>query len=66
MKERFRIFPNDNDLYTLRTDASLTGLGAIITQQQNWGKKVIAYASKNLIKGQLNYSAIKRELYVIF
>ena len=28
-------FPNDTDPYTLATDASLTGIGAIITQKQN-------------------------------
>ena len=30
-------FPNDTDPYTLTTDASLTEIGAIITQKQNWG-----------------------------
>ena len=30
-------FPNDTDPYTLTTDASLTGFGAIITQKQNGG-----------------------------
>ena len=30
-------FPNDTDPYTLTTDASLAGIGALITQKQNWG-----------------------------
>ena len=46
-------FPNDTDPYTLTTDASPTGIGAIITQKQNWGDRVIAYASKTLNNGQL-------------
>ena len=58
-------FPNDTDPYTLTTDASLTGIGAIINQKKNWRDRVIAYASKTLNKGQQNYSATKRELYAI-
>ena len=58
-------FPNDTDPYTLTTDASLTGIEAIITQKQNWGDRIIAYASKTLNKGQRNHSATKRELYAI-
>ena len=58
-------FPNDTEPYTLTTDASLTGIGAIITQKQSWGDRVIAYASKTVNKGQRNYSATKRELYAI-
>ena len=55
-------FSNDTDPYTLTTDAFLTGIGAIINQKQNWGDRVIAYASKTLNKGQRNYSALKIEL----
>ena len=56
-------FPNDTDPYTLTTDASLFGIGAIISQRQQWGERVIAYASKTLSKSQRNYSATKRELF---
>ena len=60
-------FPNDTDPYTLTTDASLTGIGAIIIQKQNWGDRVIAYASKTLNKGQRNYSAKERIIcYCLF
>ena len=58
-------FPNDKDPYVLTTDASLYGIGAIVTQKQEWGDRVIAYASKTLNKGQRNYSATKRELFAI-
>ena len=56
-------YPNDTDPYTLTTDASLFGIGAIISHRQQWGERVIAYASKTLSKSHRNYSATKRELF---
>ena len=58
-------FPNETDQFVLVTDASLTGIGAVLSQKQKSGQKVIAYASKSLQKGQRNYSATKRELYAV-
>ena len=58
-------YPNDTDPYTLTTDASLFGIGAIISQRQQWVERVIAYARKTLSKSQRNYSATKRELFAI-
>ena len=58
-------FPNERDIFTLCTDASLTGIGAVLSQNQNNAEKVIAYTSKSLQKGQRNYSATKRELYAV-
>ena len=58
-------YPNDTDPNTLTTDASLFGIGAIISQRQQWGERVIAYASKTLSKSQRNYSATKPELFEI-
>ena len=59
-------YPNYRDQYTLTTDASLTGIGAILIQKQGTEDRVIAYASKTLSKSQRNYSATKRELFAIF
>ena len=48
-------YPNERDPYTLTIDASLTAIGAILTQHQQTEDRVIAYASKTLNKGQRNY-----------
>ena len=58
-------YPYDRDQYTLTIDASLTGIGAILTQKQGTEVRVIAYASKTLSKNQRNHSANKRELFAI-
>ena len=58
-------FPNERDIFTLCTDASLTGIGAVLSQNQDNAEKVIAYASKSLQEAQRNYSATKRQLYAV-
>ena len=64
-KEPILGYPNDTDPYTLNTEASLFGIGEIISQRHQWGERVIAHASKTLSKSQRNYSATKRELFAI-
>ena len=53
------------DPYMLTTDGSLFGIGATISQRQQWDERVIAYANKTLSKSQRNYSATKGELFAI-
>jgi len=51
--------------FILETDASLHGLGAVLSQVQNGTKRVIAYASRTLRpteKNSRNYSSMKLEL----
>ena len=58
-------YPNNRDDFTLTTDASLTRIGAILTQRQSGVNRVIAYASETLNKSQRNYSATKRALFAV-
>ncbi|KRX51409.1 Retrovirus-related Pol polyprotein from transposon, partial [Trichinella sp. T6] len=55
--------PNFSDSFQVITDASGTGLGAILEQRG----RVIAFASRSLRKSERNYSAIEKEcLAIIF
>lgn len=54
--------------FVLETDASMHGLGAVLSQEQNGQKRVIAYASRTLRpaeKNMQNYSSMKLELLAL-
>lgn len=51
--------------FTLHTDASREGLGAILYQEQNGEMRVIAYASRSLNKSEQNYTAHKLEYLAV-
>ena len=51
--------------FVLHTDASLTGLGAALYQEQEGKLMVIAYASRGLSKSEVNYPAHKLEFLAL-
>ena len=58
-------FPNNKDTFVLDCDASLYGLGGVLSQIQNNEEKVIAYASRTLNPAQQQYCTTKRELLAV-
>ena len=58
-------FPASEGKYIVDTDASNTGLGAVLSKVQNGEERVIAYYSKTLSKPERNYCVTRRELLAI-
>jgi len=58
-------YPDDNSKFILDTDASNTGIGAVLSQLQNGEEKVIAYGPRRLMKFERRYCATRKELLAV-
>ena len=58
-------YPQPNLRYILDTDASNSGVGAVLSQIQEGVERVICYGSKKLDKAQRNYCVTRKELLAV-
>ena len=58
-------YPDYEELFILFTDASMTGLGAVLAQKKNGKEVVIAYASRSTNQHEANYSITDLECLAV-
>ncbi|KAK7906944.1 hypothetical protein WMY93_015556 [Mugilogobius chulae] len=58
-------FADPSKPYILHTDASSTGLGAVLYQEHDGHNRVVAYASRGLSRSESRYSAHKLEFLAL-
>ena len=58
-------YPNFNSPFIVKTDASLTAIGYVLTQKIDNQEKVISYGSKKLSDTQRKWSTYDRKLFAI-
>ena len=61
----FLAYPDYQLPFTLHTDSSTDGLGAVLYQKQDGKLRVIAYASRSVSKAESNYPAHKLEFLAL-
>ena len=58
-------YPREKGRFILDTDASDTGLGAVLSQEQDGEERVIMYLSRSLTKEERRYCVTRKELLAI-
>lgn len=64
-QEPVMAFPDFKKKFILETDASNFAIGAVLSQEGEKGRQVIAYFSKTMTKHQLNYSVTEKECLAV-
>ena len=59
------LLPDVQEEFILRTDASNTGLGAVLFQEVDGVKRPVAYASRKLLPRETKYAAVEKECLAI-
>ena len=65
MSDLIMAYPDFSKTFTLKSDASLTAIGYILTQMVDSKEKVISYGSKKLNRTQQRWSTYDREFFAL-
>jgi len=61
----FLAYPDKDREFVLRTDASLTGVGAVLLQYFDGEPHPVAYSSRKLSDSEVKYSTVERDLLAV-